>query len=254
MILKRSLGFLLIFMISGWLWADSRQHLYEQGNQFYTNGEFENALNAYQEILTMGYENGSLYFNIGNCYYKLGDIGHAILNYERAQKLIPSDEDLKANLSIARLSVVDQIEPVSDFIVIQAMHAFYFFLPKSTQLTLLLSGYGIFMASLILWLLSRSSLWRYVARRLIWIFGIVFVLLVISFTGRVIDERQTVEAVILADKVDVMSAPTAQGGVEVFGLHEGTKVRLDRSSEDWVEIVLPDRKVGWVKKEILEII
>jgi len=253
--LKR-VGIIMIclFTGAGWLQSDSRQHLFKEGNQFYIQGEFENALTAYQKIVEMGYESGSIYYNIGNCYYKLGNIGRAILNYERAKKLIPSDEDLKANLTIARLSVVDKIEPVSDFIVIQAMHAFFYMLPRSLQFMLTLSVYVFFMAILIFWLLTRSAFWRYVVVRLFWISGIAFILLSISLTGRLLEEQRVVNAVILADKVDVMSAPTEQGGIEVFSLHEGTKVRLDRSSDKWVEIVLPDRKVGWVKREVLEAI
>lgn len=236
------------------LFADPRSHLYEQGNQFYTEGKFNEALDTYQEIIRMGYENGPLYYNIGNCYYKLGDIGRAILFYERAKKLIPSDEDLKANLAIAQLSVVDQIEPSPDFILIQAANAFFHVIPKSLQFMLMLCSYVLFMAFVILLLLSRSPQSRRIAYRLVWVSGLVFVIITVSFTGRMLHEKKTSEAIILSEKVDVMSAPTSQGGVEAFSLHEGTKVRLDRSNEDWVEIVLPDRKVGWVKKDVLEAI
>ncbi len=74
-----------------------------------------------------------------------------------------------------------------------------------------------------------------------------------SLAGRWSEERSRREAVILATKVDVMSAPGAQA-VEVFSLHAGAKVTLDRSSGDWVEIILPDRKSGWVKRQALEAI
>lgn len=250
--MKRGREFIIVFLLSGLLWADSRQHYFEQGNQYYRDGEFVKALEAYQKITDTGYENGPLYFNIGNCYYKTGEIGRAILNYERARKYIPSDEDLKANLAIAQLSVVDQIEPASDFFVIQILHAFYYILPEKLQLSLVLMGYILFTGSLVFLILSRSLRWRTAAVRLLWMSGVVFVLLLFSYAGRMLDARNSVEAVILKDKVDVMSAPTAQGGMEVFSLHEGTKVRLDRFSGEWVEIVLPDRKVGWVKNDVLE--
>ncbi|MBN2105551.1 tetratricopeptide repeat protein [bacterium] len=243
-----------LFLIAGWLAADSPQNFFEQGNQYYIQGEFENALMAYQEIVKLGYESGPLYFNIGNCYYKLGNIGQAILHYERSKKFMPSDEDLKANLAIAQLSVVDQVKPASDFIVIRLTHAFFHILPKTLQLVFTLSAYFLFTAILFFFLLTRSSFWQQITYRLLWILGIVLFLLIISFTGRLFTEHRVVEAVILAERVDVMSAPVEQGGVEVFSLHEGTKVRLDRSSDNWVEIVLPDRKVGWVKQDVLETI
>jgi tetratricopeptide (TPR) repeat protein len=248
--LVRIISFL--FILSAGLFADARLHLYEKGNQAYTDGQFEEALTAYQEILNMGYANGPLYYNIGNCYYKLGEIGKSILFYERARKRMPANDDLKANLAIARLSVVDQIEPSSDFILLQAVHAFLYLIPRPLQLTLTLCAYVLWMAVLIGYLLSRSAFWNYISRRLIWIFGILFLILALSFTGRLIDERRTAEAVILADKVDVMSAPAAGGSETLFSLHEGTKVRCDRSTDEWVEIILPDRKVGWVKRNVLE--
>ena len=242
----------LLFILSAGLFADARQHLYEKANQAYTDGRFEEALNAYQEILNMGYANGPLYYNIGNCYFKLNNIGKCILFYERAKKRMPANDDLKANLAIARLSVVDQIEPGSDFILLQAAHAFFYLIPKSLQLILVLGSYVLWMAFLIINLLSRSSFWNFISRRLIWIFGILFLILALSFIGRLIDEKRTVEAIILTEKVDVMSAPAAGGSETLFSLHEGTKVRCDRSTGDWVEIILPDRKVGWVKWKALE--
>ena len=242
----------LLFILSIGLFADARQHLYEKGNQAYTNGQFEEALTAYQEILNMGYANGPLYYNIGNCYYKLGEIGKSILFYERARKRMPANDDLKANLAIARLSVVDQIEPNPDFILLQAMHAFLYLIPKPLQLTLTLCVYVLWMAALIVFLLSRSAFRQFIFRRLTWIFGILFLILVLSFMGRLVDEKRTVEAIILVDKVDVMSAPAVGGSETLFSLHEGTKVRCDRSTDEWVEIILPDRKVGWVKWDALE--
>jgi tetratricopeptide (TPR) repeat protein len=242
----------LLLLLSFSLFGDARQHLFEKANQSYTGGQFEEALNTYQEILNMGYATGSLYYNIGNCYYKLGDIGRAILFYERARKQMPANDDLKANLAIAQLSVVDQIEPGSDFILFQALHAFLYVIPKPLQLTLTLCAYILWMATLIFYILSRSSFWTFISRRFIWIFGILFLILALSFTGRLVDERRTVEAIVLVDKVDVMSAPVAEGSETLFSLHEGTKVRCDRSTDEWVEIILPDRKVGWVKWKALE--
>ncbi|MBN1780109.1 tetratricopeptide repeat protein [bacterium] len=240
-----------LFMAAG-LSADSRQHLFEKGNTLYTEGKFEEALRAYMEILDMGYENGPLYYNIGNCYYKAGHIGRAILNYERARKLMPSDEDLKANMSIAQLSVVDQFEVSPDFIGIQLLHAFYYTLPKRLQITLFLATYVLFMGVLIWRLLTRSSMGMFLLRQFTWIFGAFFLVLALSLAGRIADEQRSVEAIILADKVDVMNKPVKEGGEVAGSLHEGTKVRLDRSYEDWVEIILPDRHVGWVPKSALE--
>jgi len=232
----------------------TQAHLFEQGNQAYRAGEYSNALNAYQEILETGYESGILYFNIGNCHYKLGHIGEAVLNYERAKRMIPGDEDLQANLEIANLSVVDKIEPRETFILSRIVDLWITLLPE-TVLTIVVSVlYILAIAFLILWMISRHNKLRRAAIQTAIVTGVLFVLFGLALIGRILENKNCLEAVILVDKVDVMSAPMAQGGKEIFVLHEGTKVEIDQQNEDWVEIILPDRKAGWVKKDVLGII
>ena len=83
--------------------ADSRESLFLEGNKCYQSGQYEEALSAYQRILDAGFESGPLYYNMGNCCYKLSRIGPSILYYERAARSIPADEDLNANLAMANL-------------------------------------------------------------------------------------------------------------------------------------------------------
>ena len=126
--------------------------------------------------------------------------------------------------------------------------------PYNTHVIITLTAYCFFMGTLITWIVTRRNTLRKVMVRMIWILGIVFLILGIFLAGRSIDQNRRIEAVILADRVDVMSAPNPEGGIEVFTLHEGTKVRLDQRAGDWIEIILADGKVGWVKREVLEII
>ena len=234
--------------------AQENEQLFDQGNTYYQNGQFEEALNAYQKIINKGYESGSLYFNIGNCYYKLNDVGKTILNYERARRLIPNDEDLKANLAIAQLSVVDKIEPQKQFILFQITDKLIQLLPLGLLIGVVAGSYIMTAVFLIVWTMNRKAAVRYFTIRMVVLFGVLFLFFGLALLGQVRESGKTVEAVILVDKVDVMSAPGAQGGTEIFSLHEGTKVEIDQMADDWVEIILPDRKVGWVKQEVIEII
>jgi tetratricopeptide (TPR) repeat protein len=77
------------------------QSQFYQANDFYEKGQFQSAVDSYQKLLESGYESGNLYYNLGNAYFKLGNKGQAILYYEKARRLIPSDADLKANLAYA---------------------------------------------------------------------------------------------------------------------------------------------------------
>ena len=85
--------------------------MYNQANLLYKNEKYQQAIELYGKIIFNGYSNASVYFNLGNSYYKTGNIAAAILNYERALKLNPEDEDIAYNLKLANMQTVDKIEP-----------------------------------------------------------------------------------------------------------------------------------------------
>ena len=84
----------------------------QSGNSLYQNNDYDNAIGAYEEVLSLGYESSALYYNLGNSYYRSGKLGDAILNYERALKIEPNDEDVKYNLRIVQARTVDKIQSV----------------------------------------------------------------------------------------------------------------------------------------------
>ncbi len=235
------------------LFAGPADDLFKDGNQLYQAGQYQAALEKYSQIANLGQESSALYFNMGNCYYKFQDVGRAILFYERALRLSPGDEDVQTNLSIAQLATPDKIERQPDFILTRVVQAYCHILPENIQVGLVLGLYLAVMAGLILWVLTRGRRIGSWAGRTSLVLAVLLLLAGSSLAGRGWEERNRRDAVILASKVDVMSAPGAQA-VEVFSLHAGAKVTLDRSSGDWVEIILPDRKSGWVKREALEAI
>ena len=247
--------FVLIFLLLNvCLFAGDIQNLFEQGNQYFQNQQYSEALTSYQKILDLKYESGPLYYNMGNCYYKLGNIGKAILYYERAQPLMPGDEDLKENLALANLSVVDKIEEPSQFILFSIRDFIIHLIPRNILLWVVAGCYLLTMFFLIVWIVGRRIVLRVVSMRMMIVTGIFFAVFGLALIGQIAERRNKIEAVIMIDKVDVMSAPAEIGGTEVFSLHEGTKVRIDQTKGDWVEIILPDRKAGWVKREMLEVI
>jgi tetratricopeptide (TPR) repeat protein len=234
--------------------ADQKDDLFHQGNAFYQAGQYEQALESYQKILNAGYESGPLYFNMGNCSYKLSRIGQSILWFERAKRWMPADEDLKTNLALANLAVVDKIEIPPEFFFFKIIHFIVYLIPKPILLIAVIAFYFLAVGSFILWMLGRKNFWRSVGLRGAATFGVFFAVSGIILLSQIREDRARREAVILASKVDVMSAPGEQEGTEVFTLHEGTKVSLDREAGQWIEIILPDRKVGWVKKDALGVI
>ena len=95
--------------------ASSQDDLIAKANSFYQSGNFAQAAEAYRQVADAGYESPVLYYNLGNSYYRLGKIGYAILNYERAQKLAPGDDDITHNLALANSRIVDKIDNIPPF-------------------------------------------------------------------------------------------------------------------------------------------
>jgi len=246
-------GLVIIALLTTALFAGPADDLFNDGNRLYQAGQYQAALDKYSQIARLGQESSALYFNMGNCYYKMQDLGRAILFYERALRLSPGDEDIQTNLGIAQLATPDKIERQPDFILTRLVRAYCRLLPRNVQIGLVIGLYLGLMAGVILWVLTRGRVIGIWAGRASVVLAVLLLLAGASLAGRWSEERNRREAVILATKVDVMSAPGAQA-VEVFSLHAGAKVTLDRSSGDWVEIILPDRKSGWVKRQALEAI
>ena len=84
---------------------------------FFISEDYNQAIATYEQILSSGEESAKLYFNLGNAYYKAGDVNNAILNYERAKILAPHDKDIDFNLQIANQYVVTSIDALLDFVL-----------------------------------------------------------------------------------------------------------------------------------------
>jgi hypothetical protein len=239
----------ILCVITGSVFAQTSDQLhFERANEFYQAGKYQDAIGMYQKILSDGKVSGEVYFNLGNAYYKTGDIGHAILYYERAKIFLEDDEALDQNLRIARLKTVDEIEPIPQLFLLVWWREIQHLISLDTLAWI---TYALFV--LLILAVIASILWRRRWRRIAWIIFWVFLPVTIIFISRVYEFETSQFGIILDSKISVMSEPSLSGQ-ELFILHEGTKVRINRSVESWDEISLPDGKTGWMKKQSLEVI
>jgi tetratricopeptide (TPR) repeat protein len=255
---KRPLKILLavfaaILLTTGIGFAQSgADYYFEQGNTAYRNGDYELAAEWYQKILDAGYENSVVHYNLGNCYYKLDKIGLAVLHYEKARKLAPDDPEIQFNLELANLKVRDRIELPEEFVLLRwwqnTKHLFS--LSGWTHLTAFC--YVFTILAVIAYLFATNGALRRIIRIALISGVVVTVLCGTMLLLNILDERQK-EAIILADTLNVLSAPD-DNGTNVFLLHEGAKVQFAEQRGEWVKIVLPDGKSGWIKRQYLEII
>ncbi|UCD22956.1 MAG: tetratricopeptide repeat protein [Gemmatimonadota bacterium] len=227
---------------------------FDEGNRLYQEGQFEAALESYLRIEQQGLESGALYFNIANAYFKLGDLGHSILYYERARRLLPRDEDVLSNLELARSLTADEITPLPGFWLFRAVTWWVRLLPTGSLRVVVAISYVMVMGGIVALVLRRSTSLAAAARGMTVIGLALVVIFGINLLVRELEIGQPEEAVVIVEEVEIRSAPSDDAALTVFEIHEGTKVRIDRRADDWLEVLLEDGKVGWLRAEAVEVI
>ncbi len=223
---------------------------FTQANQLYKEGEYAEAIKQYKEELKRGVS-ADLYYNLANAYYKQNEMGLAILNYERALKINPALQDAKYNLRLAEQRTIDKFDIQPDFFL-KKMRNKITNLFTSNQWVIF--AFLFFLSFLVLFL---SFLFARTKQRRKLLFILSMVSLLFFFYGMV--EAQTQKkrflqhnkAIILQGAVTVKSSPN-ESGTDIFELHEGTKVTLKSELDGWVEVILSNGAVGWIKAKTVE--
>ncbi|MEA1882490.1 MAG: SH3 domain-containing protein [Candidatus Marinimicrobia bacterium] len=223
--------------------SDSLFHL---ANRYYETEQYRQAANHY-EILSRQVEHEDLYLNLGNAYFRMGEVGHAVWAYEKGYALSPRDGDINYNLNYVRTQVRDRILPPDDFFLV----AFYRSnIEKLTILDLLILGGLIFIGLGGLYILR---IYGTIPKRSGRILNGILLIAVLSTGWIMLDKYWNVsdkqEGIVIASAVDVRSAPIARGENVVFRIHEGTKVDITTSQPGWFEVILLDGKKGWVPED-----
>lgn len=234
--------------------AEAQQELFERGNQLYQEGDWSASIEAYASVLEAGFVSADLHYNLGNAYFKQGDLGRAILSWERALVLAPGDPDVQANLELGRSLTADVVEPLPRFWLFSAVSWWVGLLSRGLLLAVVAVGWVCVAAGVITRTLSRRPELRRLGGWIATGAAIVVVLLGTNLAVRELGIGQADRAVILAESVPVRSAPADDDNLTLFEVHEGTSVRIDQRAGDWAEIVLEDGKVGWVLFDVMGII
>ncbi|MDP8228247.1 MAG: tetratricopeptide repeat protein [Candidatus Electryoneaceae bacterium] len=257
MILSKRL-LLLLFLISFipcLLMAASSDMLFEAGNRAYLDGDWHEALSKWNEIETSGRYGGELFYNMGNAYFKIGEIGEAILYWEKATLLMGDDDDLGTNLQIARGLLEDRLDVEVRLPVWDWFDGF-----RARFSAGLLVG-GAILLSFLLFLGLGLRRWFLVSDYsrdwLKWTSWVLVLLLVLNFSLLFLKARDdsTVRyGVLVIPEAEILSAPNVVSGKLLFTLHEGTKVRVVRHLENWYEVSIGKERQGWVEGDALGII
>ncbi len=227
--------------------------MFDKGNEAFQEENYELAISEYEKILQNGYESGELYFNLGNAYYKVGQIGNSILNYERSKIWIPRNRDLSFNLKLANLKVKDRIDAPAQFFLFR----FYNRLVNtfSTKGWALWVTFSFLISALCFALIMNLEMRRFrILPKITLILSIlVLVLTIFPLVQRYMHENSQDRGVIITYSVRSLSAPQ-EGSTELFVIHEGIQVKIVDIDDDWYNIELIDGKQGWVPMTTVEII
>ena len=231
---------------------DYPQQLWDSANTAYTQGRWQDAADGYEMIASLGLESPQLYYNLGNAWFKADNLGKAIVNYERALKLDPSFSDARYNLEFASGHTQDRIESVPEFVLKTWTRKFCYILDSDAWAVIFIVFLALACAAALLFFLAPTVGWK----RTGFISAIVCVLLGGTALGFSLHQRNDYflrdEAIVMKPVISTKSSP--DGTMDLFILHEGTKVRIIDSVGIWTNIEISDGRQGWVHADDIEII
>lgn len=223
---------------------------FEQANAAYNAGNYDSARIVYEKILATDMESVPLYFNLGNTYYKMREYPMAIFYYEKALKLDPSNEEVQTNLAIANQAIVDKIEPVPQSFIVKGWRNARASLSGDQWAWCSIVTFALLLFALFLFLRSRKM----AVRKLGFFSGIVFLLafglsVIFAMQLKQASENQD-QAIVMTPTVTVKSTPN-EISVDLFVLHEGTKVDILETNEGWSKIRIANGSVGWLQADFI---
>ena len=223
------------------------EELMAQGNKYYQDKEYEKAVEAYQEIISSGFEGTSLYYNLGDAYYRQGQLGYAILYYEKALRLSPGNSDVMYNLKIANARTVDKIEALPQFFLFQWWESLLAVFTVTGWAYISYFFYALILLSVGLYFFAkRPGLQRTAVYS--GFVSVIFLIVAVSLLAVKLNRNANVKsAIVVAQAATVKLSPDPTSN-DAFIIHEGLKVRELNDVGDWIEIRLEDGKEGWIEK------
>lgn len=243
----------IILFLSNLAFSNEIDTQFQKGNELYQKGDYEQAIKIYDTIVEKGYQETSLYYNLGNAYFRSGKIGLAILYYEKAKKLAPSDEDINHNLSFANTKIVDKIETLPRFFIFDWWENLLAFISVSGWTYLTYAFYLIILGSFAYYFFAKSlkvqriSVYTGIIAVFFFVFSIILLLVNLN-------REFNVRYGIILEPAAVVKFSPDTNSKDAFVVHEGLKVRAEDKIDNWIKIKLIDGKVGWLSEKNLKII
>jgi len=243
--------FLILFTLCSFVFSQAQDEVIKSAEAAYIQEDYTKAIELYNDVLKVHGESAEIFYNLGNSYFKVGQIAPAILNYERALLLDPGDGDIRINLQIARMRAVDKIEPIRRFFLVEWFEDVQNMGSVDSWASLGVVCFILFIGCLILFFFSK---WIHL-KKIGFYTGILLLFIVILSNIFASNQKSKlvnrVNAIVFTPTVTVKSSPD-NSGTDIFVLHEGTKVLIRSTLGEWSEIELEDGNVGWMPSRDIE--
>jgi tetratricopeptide (TPR) repeat protein len=244
---KLKLFLMLLFTILySFVNANTNNLLLDSANSAYSKGDYSKACKLYENIISNGEEAPEVYFNLGNAYYKTNNIALAILNYERALKLEPDNEDFSFNLKLANQKTEDKIDAAPQLFLSQWKNGLVDLMTEKrwSQLCILLICISLILFAMYITMQKRGL-------KQFGFFGGTTLVILSIITFFIAQHKYSItknnsEAIITSPSITVTGSPNEKG-TKLFILHAGTKVNVTQEDVSWAEIKIANGNTGWIK-------
>lgn len=243
--------FLLLFTLFCTVSLFAQDNAIKEAETAYMQEDYAKAIEVYENILQSYGPSAQIYYNLGNAYYKSGEVASSILNYERALLLAPGDGDIRFNLNIAKQRTTDRIEPIGQFFLVKWFESVQNIFSINTWGAIGITCFILLIGCLILFFFSKWLRLKKIGFYVGLLMLTVVILSNIFAANQKYSLTNRVSAIVFTPTVTVKSTPDASG-TDLFVLHEGTKVFVRNTLGTWSEIELEDGNVGWLPSKDIE--
>lgn len=224
------------------------EELFEKANAEYAEANYEEAVQLYEEIIGNGEASVAVYYNLGNAYYKLNEVGPSVYYYEKALQLAPNDEDVKNNIAFAQSMTLDDIPETEETGFANSINQLISVFSYNTWAKIAVVFTVLFAIFFLLYYFKRRPLHK----RIFFAVAVFFLLLgatsvFFAFKQYEIQQNNSF-AIIYVEEAEIRDEPTMREE-SAFELHEGTKAKVLEEYQGWVKLELADGTQGWTSQE-----
>ena len=236
------------FYFAGDCLAKSPADYMNEGNAAYRAGNWQLAIDFYAGARI---SNADLFYNRANAHFKNGELGMAVLYYNRALRIKPRDEDIITNLEIARQKIIDRIEPPKSSRIFELARSLLYSLSVNEHAFIMMLLFTLLVLSAGVLMTLAPGRNRAAAVNVFAAVAVLFTVQTVITVTLTLVQNNTRMAVVVAKKVDGLSSPYP-GSDKLFELHEGMEIRVLREENGFQEATLPTGWTGWVRSDAVE--